>query len=186
MTAQVMNRIHINGSYQPLLSAPEQMFWSRLGSRPPFVPESTANWSGYISHWAVREDTLYLTDIVGSVCRRRPEEGVAETRWCPVSHEGECDLQRLSLVDLCEVPFGGIPATWYSGELRIPQGQLVEYVHSGWASGYERDLILDVARGKVIAQKIGRIAANPWRRPESRWKRFLKLVARSVGSKFKR
>ncbi len=157
MTAQFGNRIYLNGSYHPLLSAPEQEFWDRLGSRPSFVAQSTANWSGYISHWAVREDILHLTDIVGTVCQRSAEVGVEPTSWCSVGHCGACDEQAFSLAGFCEVPFGGILADWYSGELRIPQGEVVEYVHVGWASGYERDLILEVVRGKIVARKICRI-----------------------------
>ena len=40
-------------------------------------------------------------------------------------------------------------AHWYSGTIRIPQGELLEYVHGGYASTYERDLLLELERGVV-------------------------------------
>ena len=50
--------------------------------------------------------------------------------------------------------FPGFPdkvfAQWYSGQLRIPQGKLLEYIHMGYGSTYERDLLLDVQCGVVI------------------------------------
>ncbi len=178
MTAQLPNRICLNGSYHSLLSAPEQKFWDSLGRRPPFVPKSTANWSGYMNHWAVWDHMLYLTDIVGAVCRRNAEAGASPTSWCRVGHEGACDVRATSLADLCEVPFGGIPADWYSGELRIPKGEVVDYVHAGLASEYERDRILEVINGKIVSQKIGRIRADPWKQPEPRWKQFFRIFKR--------
>ena len=41
-------------------------------------------------------------------------------------------------------------AHWYSGVLRIPQGELLEYVHAGYGSIYEKDLLIDVENGVVI------------------------------------
>ena len=175
MTAQVANRIYINGSYRPLLSSPEQGFWQQLGSRPSFRRQSTDNWSGYISHWAVREEELYLTDIIGEVCRRDPQDGAESSSWCAVGHFGDCEGAKTVLSDICAVPFGGIPAVWDSGELRIPQGEVVEYVHAGWDSGYERDLVLKVAGGKIVSQKIIRVPAHTWNRAEILLERLLKL-----------
>jgi len=40
-------------------------------------------------------------------------------------------------------------AAWYSGLLRVPMGEMLEYVHGGFLSEYERDLILEVRSGTV-------------------------------------
>lgn len=52
--------------------------------------------------------------------------------------------------------FPGFPdrvfAHWYSGAvgaIRIPQGKQIKYVHMGYASTFERDLLLDIERGVV-------------------------------------
>jgi hypothetical protein len=40
-------------------------------------------------------------------------------------------------------------ASWYSGLLRVPRGEMLEYVHGAFLSEYERDLILEVRSGTV-------------------------------------
>lgn len=38
-------------------------------------------------------------------------------------------------------------ANWYSGKLRLPQGELLKYVHGGYASIYESDMFLTIKKG---------------------------------------
>ena len=40
-------------------------------------------------------------------------------------------------------------AHWYSGTIRIPQGKLLNYVHMGYGSTYERDLFLEIEKGVI-------------------------------------
>ena len=52
--------------------------------------------------------------------------------------------------------FPGYPervfAHWFSGELRCPRGELLEYVHAGFASRYAETLVFTVERGVVKGQ----------------------------------
>ena len=41
-------------------------------------------------------------------------------------------------------------AEWFTGNIRIPQGEMLGYKHSGYESIYERDLYLDLVSGKVV------------------------------------
>jgi hypothetical protein len=43
-------------------------------------------------------------------------------------------------------------AHWYCGTIRAPQGKLLKYEHGGYASEYERDLLIRVRKG--IVEKI--------------------------------
>jgi hypothetical protein len=45
---------------------------------------------------------------------------------------------------------GRARADWYSGELRIPQGEMTRYVHGGYGSEYERDRLVMVEQGRVV------------------------------------
>ncbi len=49
--------------------------------------------------------------------------------------------------------FPGYPdrvfAHWYCGTLRIPQGDRLRYVHGGYLSEYEKDLMLEIEKGVV-------------------------------------
>jgi len=41
-------------------------------------------------------------------------------------------------------------AVWFTGQLCIPRGRLLEYVHAGFNSVYEEDIILTLEEGLVI------------------------------------
>ncbi|MEI6070827.1 MAG: hypothetical protein WCS31_03465 [Verrucomicrobiae bacterium] len=45
-------------------------------------------------------------------------------------------------------------AEWYSGIIRIPQGEMLEYIHSEYASIYEADLFLEIEKGIVTRRWI--------------------------------
>ena len=48
---------------------------------------------------------------------------------------------------------GNIKAEWYSGVLRIPKGEVLEYVHGGYGSKFERDLFITIEKGNVIKEE---------------------------------
>jgi hypothetical protein len=45
-------------------------------------------------------------------------------------------------------------ANWYTGTLRIPQGDRIKYFHGGFASVYERDLFLDIKQGVLVDTRL--------------------------------
>lgn len=47
-----------------------------------------------------------------------------------------------------------IHATWFTGVLRIPQGELVHYVHMGFGSIYEKELHIKIEAGIVTKQRV--------------------------------
>ncbi|GAP62533.1 hypothetical protein ARMA_0956 [Ardenticatena maritima] len=44
-------------------------------------------------------------------------------------------------------------ADWFSGVLRIPLGNMLHYVHMGFASVYEEELYIKIEKGVVVATK---------------------------------
>ncbi len=49
---------------------------------------------------------------------------------------------------------GSLLADWFSGVLRIPQGELLLYVHMGFGSVFEEELHLMVEKGTVVAERV--------------------------------
>ena len=49
---------------------------------------------------------------------------------------------------------GRVAAVWFSGTLRVPQGKQLRYVHAGYHSVYERDLMITIKNGKVVGKQI--------------------------------
>jgi hypothetical protein len=41
---------------------------------------------------------------------------------------------------------------WFSGKLRIPYGKMTEYVHEGYSSHFEKELIITVEKGNIIKE----------------------------------
>lgn len=132
MTAQSPEKIVYQGEKLSMCSEPLEDYFSKGGIRPKFRLSSTALWRRYVGSWEIVDDRLYLTDVSG---------------W----------LEDGSKVTVAMI-FPGFPdkvfAQWYSGQLRIPQGKLLEYVHMGYGSAYERDLLLDVRCGVVVAASV--------------------------------
>lgn len=53
-------------------------------------------------------------------------------------------------------------AEWYSGVIRIPQGEMLEYIHSEYASIYEADLFLEIKKGIVTRRWIQKNEVVDW------------------------
>ena len=128
MTAQSPERIVYMGKRLSMCTEPLEDYFSKGGIRPNLRRSSTALWRRYIGSWEIVDDRLYLTDLDGWL-----EDGTRVTAG---------------------MIFPGFPdkvfAQWYSGQLRIPEGELLKYVHMGYGSTYERDLLLEVRDGVVI------------------------------------
>ena len=125
MTAQIGERIIYEGEEHSMCEEPLFSYFHLGGKQPKFGLTSTALWRGYVGTWEVLDDRLYLVALEGSL-----EDGSAAN---------------------LETVFPGFPtrvfAHWYSGTIRIPQGKLLDYVHMGYESVYERDLLLTFDNG---------------------------------------
>jgi hypothetical protein len=125
MTAQVGERLRYQGEQMTMATEPLEAYFAQGAERPFFGFMCTALWRGYVGRWEIVDDRLYLVGINAAAFRDEP-----------------VPLERL-------FPGYGdrVFAHWYTGTLRVPQGRLLAYVHMGYASTYERDLMLEVERG---------------------------------------
>lgn len=132
MTAQIAERLLYQGQTWSMCTNPLNDYFAFGGVSPRFQRSCTALWRGYVGHWEILNDRLYLLELHGTL-----EDGT------PAS---------LATVfpDFPERVF----AHWYSGTLRIPQGRRLQYVHMGYGSTYERDLLLEIERGVVVATHV--------------------------------
>ena len=127
MTAQISEILHYQGRKQRMCTEPLGDYFELAGIEPRFEVSCTALWRGYVGEWAVIEGRLYLIGITGTL-------------------EGDTPAS-------LETFFPGFPdrvfAHWYSGQVRLPMGQQLEYVHGGYGSTYEQDLLIDFDQGVV-------------------------------------
>ncbi len=129
MTAQASEVLEHNGVSLSLCSNPLSSYLDQRNFE--FQVVSTACWRGYIGYWSITENKLYLNNIEGYL------------------KNGE----KVSLKTIFPNHTGKVFADWYSGELRCPQGKLIDYVHGGYASTYEKDLFITIKDGIVISEK---------------------------------
>lgn len=132
MTAQSAERIFYQGENQAMFTNPLFDYFALGRIEPPFVAPNTALWRGYVGTWEITGDRLYLIGLKGYL------EGYTEATLAAI------------FPDFPDRVF----AHWYSGPLRIPQGEMLNYFHGGYGSTYERDVLLDVERGVIVNTQI--------------------------------
>ncbi len=130
-TAQIPEKILYEGESGSLFTNPMETYFTKGTPRPEFAAPHTACWRGYIGTWEIREDTLYLVDIKAWM---RDREG----KITPVEFEA-----------LFPGKTKPMKADWFTGTLRIPRGKPIRYVHMGYQTVYEEEVLLRIEGGKV-------------------------------------
>jgi len=131
MTAQISETIVYQNKVRALMSCPLDALFSLGHMQNPFSHASFGLIRGYIGHWEIHHDRLYLTGIYN-----------------------ETDFSTNNLHKLFEGYDERVFAHWYSGTLRMPEGKLLEYLHLGFGSQYERDVVLKVKRGRITGKTV--------------------------------
>lgn len=128
MTAQIPDQLEYDGEALALHDEVLR-YWMNLVDlhESPFEARTSANWRGYVAAWRIADGRLYLVGLSGAL-----KDGTS----------GSLDML-----------FPGFPrcvfAHWYSGLLKAPRGAMLRYVHMGYGSEYEQDVIFDIERGRV-------------------------------------
>ena len=154
MTAQFRESIKIDGKIYSLITEPLEFLIAKEfnGNKegfpdgyPTLYPSCTACWRGYIGHWIIDDDQLWLEDMRGSDVEESDKIYVEVAQY------------QLKLLDWRKTLFdhqkGNIKAEWFTGELVIEMGKLIEYIHMGYSSQYEKYMIINTKKGNVINKK---------------------------------
>lgn len=178
-TAQVPDKLILDGKEVPLFENPLEYLWldetgtpvlfAEVFAEPPTSPEgqkkqealssrrpealrdgggASNNWRGYVATWQIDGDRLMLVKIEQSFQTAPvPKDRKDWDRWAP-----NWELREVP-IDLV-LPGKTLPliAEWYSGRLRIPQGEMLDYVHMGYASRFERDTFLEFKNGVLVSR----------------------------------
>ncbi len=132
MTAQVPEKL-IYGEQELSMCSEQLNVWlCTAGRHLDLEANSSACWRGYIGTWKIINDRLYLVEFKGN------------------SSNG----MKLQLKDLFSLNPNKVFAHWYSGEIRCPYGKILDYVHMGFASTYEKDFYLKFSKGILISKRI--------------------------------
>lgn len=152
MTAQVSERLIYGDKEISLFTNPLGVYLR--ASKVSFVSPHTANWRGYVGTWELKEhegvERLYLVDLQ--------------------AHKSYEEL--IGIKDIFP-GFDTVFAHWFTGELRLPQGSLLNYVHGGYASTYEYDLLIEIKQG-VVTGKHAKHNEPPPKKDEKEYPSFLR------------
>jgi len=136
-TAQAPDVLTIDGKTYNLQSNPlEPYLAAHEGKMPRPEVSSTGLWRGYIATFALRDGHLYVDDV------KMPTKAYMHAD-APEEKQFKSVMAAL---------FGDAAphiATWFTGNLVVPTGELVRYVHMGYASTYSSYLVVTVIGGEV-------------------------------------
>lgn len=135
-TAQFGDYMIVNGKSQEIFSNPLEPYL-REHKTPMFQNAGgcSACWRGYQATWDIFDEYLHIIGLKACTCS--PNDKPILLKKIFPKMQGD-----------------KIKATWFSGEIRIPLGKELEYVHMGYGSIYERDLFLKFEKGKLIEKRV--------------------------------
>ena len=132
MTAQFGEKLRYKDKEVEMFTTPLDDYFATRGIDPGFKFTCTALWRGYIGQWEVVDDHLYLVGIEATLA----------------------DGSAASLATIFPDSPDRVFAHWYSGTIRVPQGEMLDYVHMGYRSTFERNLLIEVEQGIVVATQV--------------------------------
>ena len=136
MAAQLPDIIILNGEPMDLYSNPLEQYWTLYNKKRPAFQKSSICKRGYIATWEILDKKLVLRSIDGNV----------ETR----SFIFWKKMARYSVEKLFpKARNRTVIATWFTGKLRIPQGNRTLYVHNEYDSRFEREMVITLEQGDV-------------------------------------
>jgi hypothetical protein len=137
MAAQLPDIIVIDGERQDLYTNPLEQYWIVNKKKRPAFVTSTDCKRGYVATWELINHQLVLKNIAG----------VFEKKyfffWKRIK---PCSLRSI----LGKAAVKQSLATWFTGKLRLPKGNMIFYVHHDYESRFEQEMILTVDHGKIV------------------------------------
>ena len=134
-TAQMGDLMIINGEKKMIFSNPLDGYISKHKIEIKNTGVCSACWRGYIATWDVIDGYLYILGLDECTCS---------------PNDKPIPLKKI----FPHIKGDKVKAIWYSGEIRIPLGKQLEYVHGGYMSKYEKDLFFKFKNGKLIGKRV--------------------------------
>jgi len=153
-TAQEPERLVLDGQVLFIQSTPlAPLVEAREDLEQVFEVLSTGCWRGYVGTWHIEGDRLYLVSL-----DREDYDPDLEVEGS--DEPGGSVWEKIPLSVLFGDVQPPIPATWFSGTLRVPKSPGRDYVHMGFGTTYDRELHLDIERGRVVSRRLVDMVAD--------------------------
>lgn len=134
-TAQIPDRLIFNGDTVSIYSNPLEQFPNIDKLRPKLFGDnkgcsSTGCWRKYQAKWEIIDNELYLIGIYSC---------------CFYEDKIQSNLEQL-FPDKFEN--GKVKADWVTAQILSPQGKQLYYVHMGYESLYEKEVVYEIENGQ--------------------------------------
>lgn len=139
MAAQRPDIICLNDKQLELYTNPLEDYWNTRKKKRPAFNKTEDCKRGYIASWVIKEKQLLLNNIDATIERKM---------FLFFKKSIKCSLRHI----FSRVKHDFVKAMWFSGKLRIPYGKMTEYVHEGYGSHFEKELIITVEKGNIIKE----------------------------------
>ena len=130
MTIQAGDILSYNGEKTTIATEPLKPYLETR-SDVSFIFKSTALVRGYIGTWKIKNKKLFLVTLVGFI---ENNEKVNLKYLFPNKTE--------------------VFADWFSGDIRIPEGDLLQNINIGYASVFARDRVINFNKGLLISETV--------------------------------
>ncbi|GHN02212.1 hypothetical protein WSM22_37010 [Cytophagales bacterium WSM2-2] len=137
MSAQIPDKIVLNGLCQDLYSNPLEHYWLRNNKRRPSFFEQKDCVRGYVAKWEISNSQLLLKEVKGEYKRwhiffgREAEDFTIKTLFPKAKNRA-------------------VKASWFSGKIRVPQGRMTFFEDRGYDSRFEKEIIITIEKGDVV------------------------------------
>ena len=137
-TEQMPDKIIYKDKPLYLYSNPLDMYLDKAEAqieRDIFRASCTACWRGYFATWEMKKDGyLYLVKLGDGSCTEKTRKEIPISKVFPKQKK---------------LP---VKATWFSGTLRIAEGELLWYRSAMYGQCYEKETFLTIEEGKLKAE----------------------------------
>lgn len=125
MTAQIPEKLKYKGKKYNMCTEPLREYFTlaSIKFKPKIICSALSR--GYVGTWKIIDDRLFLVKLKNGYDKKAES---CMTEYFPDQPDG-------------------VFANWYSGKLRLPQGELLKYAHGGYGSIYESDMFLTIKKG---------------------------------------
>lgn len=132
MSAQAYEALDYKGERKSMAALPLDPYLESLPVELDLYPMHTACTRCYQGLWEIDDGKLFLKGIYGHLL----------------------DTTRLTVKLLFPGADGRVLASWFSGVLRCPEGERLQYVHNEFRSKYERELHIKVENGIITSERM--------------------------------
>jgi len=137
MAAQLPDILILDGTKVDLYSNPLESFWDLYPKKRPVFQSTESCKRGYIATWELHDHLLILRNIEGDI---KKSNFIFWKKIIPYSWK----------VLFPNVQSNGVVASWFTGKIRVPQGNKLFYVHHAYDSRFEREIIITIDKGEAI------------------------------------